>query len=226
MKHTSATLIALPLLCLLLANCTSENKNIDSFQDSSSKIVENTVNAKKVDTIASDTNSVINNSKDWLLIPGTSAGKTRLKENSAEVFKLLGRADGGDAAMGKSVAIWYTDHDSTANSIAIYTARDTGDAPKALVKQIRVTSSQFRTTEGVATGSNLATIKNYFTITKAEDYKDDGKSYTVYSNNKGIAFEMSSNDKCVAIIIFEAGKTVPGTYLKFRTTNKFITRPQ
>jgi len=226
MKHTSTLFIVLPLLCLLLANCTSENKNIDSSKDSSGKLVEDTVSANKAETIASDTNSIVKNLKDWLLVPGTSAGKTKLNENSAEVFKLLGRADGGDAAMGKSVAIWYTDHDSTANSIAIYAVRDTGDDPIALLKQIRVTSSQFKTTEGVATGSNLANIKNYFTLTKTEDYKDDGKSYTVYSNNKGIAFEMSSNDKCVAIIIFEAGKTVPGTYLKFRTTNKFITRSQ
>jgi len=28
----------------------------------------------------------------------------------------------------------------------------------------------------------------------------------------------------VAIIIHEAGKAIPGTYLKFRTTNKFINK--
>lgn len=162
--------------------------------------------------------------QDWLLTPGKSAGKTLLNENAEEVYKRLGKPDGGDAAMGKSIAIWYSNHDSTLHSVAIYTARDMGNDPKALVTQIRVTSPLFKTKDGIHTTSTLDAIRKVFKVQKTEVYEDAGKNYTIYDSKSGISFEIDENESCAAIIIHKAGQIGQGTYLKFRTTNKFISK--
>lgn len=159
---------------------------------------------------------------DWLLIPGVSAGQTRLNENADSVYKHLGTPDGGDAAMMKAVAIWYANHDTTNNSIAIYTSKNTDIPVIARIKQIRVTSPAFKTATGIHTTSALQEIKNNFPVQKTETYKNAGTSYAVYDSKQGIAFEMNPDSVCVAIVIHKAGVINEGTYLKFRTTNKFF----
>jgi hypothetical protein len=128
--------------------------------------------------------------------------------------------------MGKAVAIWYARHDSTSYSTSIYTVRDMGNNPVALVKQIRITSPAFKTKDNIDVSSNLPEIRKRFHLRIAEKFKDDGQEYTVYDAREGIAFEIGTNGNCVAVTIHEAGKAIPGTYLKFRTTNKFINRKQ
>jgi hypothetical protein len=229
MKHNMKPVLALLFLSTVALSCSSGHKDKGETGKADTTLAVTTDTSRKVDQV--DSAAVSTNvstkpnlpSKDWMLVPGLSAGKTRVNENAEEVFKTLGKADGGDAAMQKSVMIWYNNHDTTAHSIAVYTARDTGDAPAARIKQIRVTSGSFKTAEGIHTGSTLSEIKKQYDVTLTETYKDEGKNYKVYSSNKGIAFEMNSDDVCVAIIIYQAGKPMPGTtYLKFRTTNKFF----
>jgi hypothetical protein len=222
MKQRRNLALLMLLISIAMANCTSDTKSTINQADSLTTIKSDTSQSTApVDTQASKT-PVSTPQKDWLLVPGVAVGKMQVNENAAQAFKVLGVADGGDAAMGKSVAIWYNNHDSTANSVAIYTVRDTGDAPIALIKQVRVTSPIFKTKEGIHPGSTLAEIKSAFKVSPTETYKDEGQTYKIYSSNKGIAFEMDSKDKCVAVVVFESGKPLPGTYLKFRTTNKFI----
>lgn len=156
-------------------------------------------------------------SADWLLTPGASAGRTVINSNAASVYARLGKPDGGDAAMMKAVAIWYSNHDSTAHSTAIYTTIDAGNDTAARVKQIRVTSPAFKTKEGIKPSSSLSDIKrNYTKLKKTETYKNAGKIYTVYDSPEGIAFEIGPDEKCAAIIIHQSGKYSSGTYLKFR----------
>jgi hypothetical protein len=210
------------VICAVMTKCSSDPKSPATQVDSLTTITSDTTTKTKIVDIDSIKVSMISVSKNWLLIPGVSAGKTLLNKDSKQAFDLLGKADGGDAAMGKSVSIWYSNHDSTANSIAIYTVRDTGEAPAALIQQIRVTSSSFKTRQGVHCGSTLTALKKEYEVKETETYTDNGTNYRVFSSDKGIAFEIDPEDKCVAIIIFNAGKPLPGTYLKFRTTNKFI----
>jgi len=158
---------------------------------------------------------------DWLLEPGIAAGKTTINEKADQVYARLGKADGGDAAMGKAIAIWYNNHDSTAHSIAIYTVRDTGSMPPARIKQIRVTSPAFKTKEGIHPGSTLSEIKKVYQVSRSDTYKSEGENYSVYSSKKGIAFEINAAGECSSVIIFEAGKPTATTYLKFRTTDRF-----
>lgn len=213
----------LTLFCMLLtASCNSKPENQTNKPDSVVQTSEQQTDSSllKRDTLTKDKAS------DWLLVPGKSAGKTQINQDAEQVYKNLGKPDGGDAAMGKSVAIWYAHHDSTSYSTAIYTSRDMGNNPVAFVKQIRVTSPSFKTKEYIGATSGLSEIKKIFHLQTVEKYKDAGQEYTVYDAKEGIAFEIGADQKCVAVIIHEAGIAIPGTYLKFRTTNKFFGRKQ
>ena len=161
---------------------------------------------------------------DWLLIPGVSAGQTRLNENADSVYQRLGTPDGGDAAMMKAIAIWYAHHDTTDNSVAIYTSKNTDTPVVARILQIRVTSPAFKTEEGIHTSSSLQDIKNHFDVMRTQQYQYAGVHYAVYDSRQGIAFEMNPDSVCTAIVIHKAGTINEGTYLKFRTTDKFINR--
>ena len=206
------------IFVMLITSCnhkSEDNKNNPDLKDQLKK--------QQPDRASQDTLTQ-NTANDWLLVPGKSAGKTHINQDTEQVFENLGKADGGDAAMGKSVAIWYAHHDSTSYSTAIYATRDMGNSPQALVRQIRVTSPSFKTKEQIHVTSDLSAISKIFQLQIAEKFKDADQEYTVYDSREGIAFEINEDKKCVAIIIHEAGKAIPGTYLKFRTTNKFINK--
>lgn len=209
------------LVLIYLISIISCNTKLDNQKNKSDSV--NKPNAHKSDEPQPKNDTLTNNqNSDWLLVPGKSAGKTQINQDAELVYKNLGKPDGGDAAMGKSVAIWYARHDSTSYSTSIYTTRDMGNNPIALVKQIRITSPSFKTNENIGVTSDLSEIRKIYTLKIAEKFMDSGQEYTVYDAKEGIAFEIGENGKCVAIILHEPGKTIPGTYLKFRTTNKFI----
>lgn len=156
--------------------------------------------------------------KAWLIVPGQSAGNTRIGEDAEKVYQLLGRPDDADAAMQKAVAVWYSNHNPKGHSTAIYTERSPGDRenPPALVKQIWVTSPSFKTAEGLGPGSSREEIARVFTLTKGETYKEAGQTFSVYESPAGIAFEVDAHDRCSAVIVCKPGDKGGSTYLKFR----------
>lgn len=202
--------------CIVIISACLNKSERNSSADSSA-----TVHSEATDTTVAGTDAG-KPSENWLLVPGVSAGQTNINENAEDVMKRLGKPDGGDAAMGKAVSIWYTHHDSTAHSIAIYSSRNMGNDETPRVKQIRVTSPSFSTEEDIHTGSSLSDIEKKFTVKKAEAYKDAGVDYAVYDSEKGIAFEIGPDSKSTAIIIHEPGITGSGSYQKFRTTDRFV----
>lgn len=218
--------LLVPLVVTGMISCGSgaggSNADMDSLKSGVADTLVNTV------TGGSSTDSMKDNamrtevSSDWLLVPGVSAGQTKIGEDADLVYKRLGHPDGGDAAMQKAVAIWYANHDSTAHSVAVYTSRNTDSPAIARILQIRVTSPSFLTKDEIHTTSSLADIQSKFSVTQTETYEDEGANYKVYDSKEGIAFEVNSKDKCVAIVIHKAGVSGEGTYLKFRTTNQFI----
>ncbi|WP_374163330.1 hypothetical protein [Arcticibacter sp. MXS-1] len=154
----------------------------------------------------------------WLLVPARSAGQTKLNAKTEELVKRLGKPDGGDAAMGKTVSVWFNDHDSLSNSLSVYSVRSSPPDESYKIRQIRVTSPAFKTPEGLHTGSPIGEIRRAYPLTKTESYKDKGKRYALYDSEQGIAFEVGPDSSCVAIIIHEKGLDRQTTYLKFRTT--------
>lgn len=214
------------IICSVILGCQSAEhpaiKAVDSATVPVDSLNGQVDSQKQAVSPLADAKDTASQGGDWLLQPGIAAGKTAINAKAEEIYARLGKADGGDAAMGKSIAIWYNNHDSTAHSIAIYTIRDTGSAPSAIIKQIRVTSPTFKTKEGIHPESTLSEIRKVYQVTRSEAYKSEGESYTVYSSKAGIAFEINAAGECTSVIIFEAGKPSATTYLKFRTTDKFI----
>jgi len=228
MQNSAKLLTPILLISIVMIRCSSDTKSKSKYLDTAAATAADSSKGQAAtagDSLhqtsqagaENDSSQQTEVSADWLLTPGVSAGKTVINSDAAGVYKRLGKPDAGDAAMMKSVAIWYSNHDSTAHSTAIYTAIDAGNDTAARVKQIRVTSPAFKTREGIQPSSFLSDIKKtYNKLKKTETYKSAGKIYTVYDSFEGIAFEIDPNEKCAAIVIHEPGKYSYGTYLKFR----------
>ena len=198
--------ITIPLFLIVVAfmtACSNEQSDSSVAQDSTTVIAAN----PKVDSVAVD--------RALLLIPGVSAGKVAIGQDAEEVYTLLGKADAGDAAMQKSVAIWYKDHDPKSFATSIYTVRDTGDNPAARIQQIRVSSPSFSTQDLIGVSSKLEAIQKKYEVTKLTDVNTDGSMLEIYDSLKGIAFEIKDGI-CKAIIIHKANENLKTTSLPLR----------
>lgn len=162
----------------------------------------------------------------FLVVPGKSIGKISLGENMTEVGKKLGRPDAGDAAMGKAWGIWYSKDstDGQRNELAVYSSyRDTSMVVKE-VKQIRITSAQFKTRNGLTTGGSEADAKLKFPAMElVSSYLNQNKdTVTVYdSRQDGIGFEFLKG-KSISITVHPVNQSVNETYLTLHPEWKLI----
>lgn len=198
------------LTVFLVSSCTS-NTNKEVALSTDTVVKQNPI----IDTLVA-TDPIDSISNDWLLKPGIAAGNTTIGSDATAVYTRLGKADAGDAAMMKAVAIWYAGHDPKAHSLTIYTVRDTLTPPVARVKLIRVTAPKFKTSEGIGPSSYLSEIQKNIKVSKSESYTHGGQQYAVYDSPLGIAFEIGANQQCAGVIIHEPGNNKTGTYLKLR----------
>lgn len=90
------------------------------------------------------------------------------------------------------------------------------------VQQIRVTSSFFKTQEGLSVYADLKEIKQSFPALKqAATYRaKDGRTVTLHDDTKaGIAFETvdaAGQQICIGIVVHEPGRKVLETYISLR----------
>lgn len=154
-----------------------------------------------------------------LIVPGKSIGQTRLKENAELVFKRLGQADDGDAAMGKSLATWYAGHHPSGYQTQVFFSRYMAgmDDTTSRVKQIRVTSLYFKTANGIGPGSTLKQINTFFKVNKTAAFTENKRPYFIYDTHKGIAFETNASSICTGVIIYLSGDRGGFTYLPFHS---------
>jgi len=162
----------------------------------------------------------------FLVVAGHSVGEILLGADMEQVSQKLGRADAGDAAMGKAWGIWYS-NDSTAgqrNEIAVYSAyRDTSMRVKE-VKQIRVTSEKFKTADGFALGNTRTALQSKFPdLKQVNRYLNNQKdTVLVYDSKKsGISFEFLKG-KSVALTVHAENVPVNGTYLTLHPAWKAV----
>lgn len=155
----------------------------------------------------------------YLIVPGESIGQVSLGMSATELNSILGKADSGDAAMGKSLQFWINKGGNGPREyVAVYTVNDfdgSGDPPR--VQQVQVTSPRFQTVNGVGTGDALSEIRKQFDNLKPLAYYPNQRSQQVYIYDdqlQSIAFEVTVADSlCTAITIHQKGEDVTGTYL-------------
>lgn len=162
----------------------------------------------------------------FLIVPGRSIGEISIGEDMQEVAKKLGRADDGDAAMGKAWGIWFS-NDSTngvRNELAIYSSyRDTSMRVKD-VKQIRITSAKFKTQDGYSLGKSEYDTKLKFPAAeKISSFLNEQKDTVVVYDDKqdGIGFEFLKG-KSISLTVHPINQSVNGTYLTLHPEWKLI----
>lgn len=190
--------IALALIGISLLSCSDKKASAVETEKTSDSIVKY-VPPEIID-------------RQQLIIQGKSIGLTQLAQN-AETLSSLGKPDFSDAAMGKAWATWYS-KDGQKKELNIYTTYKDSEMKEKVIRQIRITSPEFKTSEGIAIGKLLTDIqKSYPEIKLVGKYNADGKSIQLYdAMDSGIAFEIE-NDSCIGIIIHETGKKVTEEYI-------------
>jgi hypothetical protein len=163
----------------------------------------------------------------WRIEPGKFIGNTQLGASADEMATQLGRADGGDAAMGKAWTLWYSRHkDNSIDSsryLAVYLVREEANGKEAMiVKQVRVNTPSFKTEKGLKVGSSYIEVKKQFPAIKmVAQYQDKlkGKKVILYDvRREGIAFELTrekgGRQICTAITVHPRGEDI-NTYILF-----------
>jgi len=164
---------------------------------------------------APDTTDASTISPEQLISPGLSIGQIKLDGNLADAIKLLGKPDGGDAAMGSALATWYANHDTTGYRTSIFASRNMGGADENIqhIKKILVTSPWFKTADFISTGNNMQDIAKFYTLKEGNSYTAGGQKIKIYSDiPKGISFEIDAQGQCVGILVHQPNSTA-GTYL-------------
>ena len=167
----------------------------------------------------------------YLIVPGGSIGRINLGMPATELQDIMGKADSGDAAMGKSLQFWLSkDTQKPRQYVAIYTVNDfdgSGSPPE--VRQVQVTSPDFRTGSGVGPGSTLAAIREQFRQLEPLAYytNEAGRQVYIYdAQAQGIAFEVTVPDSIsTAVTIHTKGADVTDTYLPIHPDMTRLRRP-
>ena len=167
---------------------------------------------------------------DIMIIAGKSIGKVTLGTEASALENLLGKPDLSDAAMGKAWLTWKGKRDSHNNlpELNIYiTYRDTSMREK-IVRQIRTTSPDFSTGNGLSVYSSFDKLRKEFPgIKKVAGYQEDGREILMFDDrDKGIAFEFAIAGReliCTGIIVHEKGKGVNDIYITLHPEMKIYT---
>lgn len=195
--------------------------SVVACQSANRRQAEQNDSLTQVSTVAGQTTD-----QRFLVVAGRSVGEIAIGADMEQVGQKLGKADAGDAAMGKAWGIWYG-NDSTGgqkNEIAVYSAyRDTSMRVKE-VKQIRVTSDKFKTADGFALGNTLSALQSNFPdLRQVTGYLNAQKdTVLVYDSKKsGISFEFLKG-KSIALTVHAENIPVNSTYVTLHPEWKMI----
>ena len=162
--------------------------------------------------IANQTNAFpISDKDDLRVLAGQSMGQIKLGEGEEAVMAALGKADRGDASLGRLQLCWMVKPSAEGNRKAgldVFFRRD-DSGHHYVVTEIRASSPDFKTSEGVSPQSSLKTLRDHYpTLQRLEVRWADSSTVIYDSVNTGIAFEMDDEEKCSAIIVHKPGIAV------------------
>lgn len=203
MKITRYTLIS--LCAVTLFACKHKTK---TFKDAIRNESENHTDA----THASQATVAPNR----LIIPGKSIGETILNSAAASVMAHLGKPDFSDAAMGKSVAAWYADHNKNGYTTHMYFATDMGNDDTSRVKAIRISSPSFKTKNQLYAGVLITEAQKLYKLDTLGTFQINGSSRMLYDDNAdGIAFDADRSGNITGITIHQKGISIKNVYMAF-----------
>lgn len=155
-----------------------------------------------------------------LIVPGRSVGRTRLGLDGSLLDSLLGRPDASDAAMGKAWMTWYGQRDEHNNQaeLNVFTTYADSTMRTKTVQQIRLTSPDFRTWEGLGVYDALSQLRAAFPgLQQMFSYQTDGRTLWVFDDeDKGIGFEcavVKQDTICTGVLIHDRNSSVRDSYI-------------
>lgn len=158
-----------------------------------------------------------------LVVPGKQMGKISIGQDMEEVFKLLGKPDDGDAAMGKAWSIWKVkdgESGSDDGEMAIYSTYKDSTMSSKVVKQVMVNIGGYATKNGLQNNADLGhVIQGLPSLKQVSMYVDDSKKDTLYvydSKEEGLSFDVKrANDQYFtrAMTVHPKNESVSNTYL-------------
>ncbi len=179
---------------VLLIACTSKPKQ--PAESSITTTLDSSVTVSKTKAMPKRQTSA-----EWLIVPGKSIGKVTLNQNADSVMATLGKPDLTDGAMGSTMLTWLGKNGDSTSRVSVFTQRNMGVPDESVnrVKQIRVTSPQFKTADGIGAGAMFTDIDSRYSIKAVDKYKQ----LKVYDDlQHGIAFDIDSlTSRCVAISV-------------------------
>lgn len=202
-------------IALVLISCGQSNRNVSESEDTARDNVMKSSKSIK-DSVATDSANFISNR---LIVPGERIGNIKLGTNAAYLEALLGIPDRADAAMGKAWLTWSGKRDEHNNrtELNVYTTYKDTSMRQKIVRQIRTSSSMYRTKDGLKVYSSLEEIKRYFpNLRKTGHYNPDNRDIIIYEDREnGIAFEIvmaNGQQVCIGIIVSNKGADAISTY--------------
>jgi hypothetical protein len=210
--------IIIPILAAALLSCKQKGTNTtaDTTISKTDTLKSNTDTIRAANTTAVDLPGDKPIPLKLLIVPGVSLGQTIINEASENIYKRFGRPDAGDAAMGKSISIWYANHDTTGYVTQMYFSTNMGNDDTKRVKQVRINSPAFKINTKVHVGAPFTYAKALYKLTKAGTFEENGSPRSLYDDNKaGIAFETDDKNMITGITVHQPGRDVTTTYLPF-----------
>ncbi|WP_129714970.1 hypothetical protein [Pedobacter sp. SYP-B3415] len=132
-----------------------------------------------------------------LVVPGAAVGHLAIGADMQAVLQKLGKPNAGDAAMGSAWSVWYHPDSTTSvndDELGIFSAYADSGMVRKEIRQIRVTSPDFRTDLGIGVGSSSAELRKLYPAAKPagrllnKRLKD---TLSVYDDaQQGIAFDV------------------------------------
>ena len=208
LQKSLRSLLPIIIVALLVA-CNGKKENNDSD-----------VTEVSADSLS---NSQVNDR--LLIVGGNRIGNIGLEGKADELNAILGKPDLSDSAMGKAWLTWFSKvSDSiTGHELNVYTEYKDNSMMEKVVRQIRITSDEFETAEGIKTGMVLDEIvrltRGKLTLVGKYDTTTP-TPISVFDNiGQGIAFEIEDN-VCVGIIVHSKEEPVSEEYISFHPDMK------
>ncbi|MES2826935.1 MAG: hypothetical protein V4687_02215 [Bacteroidota bacterium] len=214
--------IIIPIILLAAASCQQQKT------PNATETISTSIDSSKGDSVKTQGIDEMNQASKnpvataQLIVPGKRIGQISINESGEDVHKKLGVPDAGDAAMGKSISIWFANKDTTSYVTQIYFSRGQEDDDVQRVKQIRVTSPAFKLNNEIGVGSALDRVKTAYQLIKTATFTEKGVKLFLYDDSKaGIAFDVHNN-VISGITVHEPGREAAKTYLSFFPDLKII----